>query len=94
MSREVAWARAVRGRMMPVDPDPYEGTDEAANLALYRGVDGGLRARVLTKDGEGLRPFERRGLPHFASCPALLAQRNKVPGVSSLAIARAKKGRR
>lgn len=91
--REVVWAKTQAGKHMPVDPEPYAGDDTAANLAIYRGVDGNLRARVLTKADPDLRSFEWRGMPHFATCVALLAQRGKVPGVRSLQLQRTKRGR-
>jgi hypothetical protein len=78
--------------MMPLDPTPYDRADEKANVAVYRGADNHLHARVITP-ARPLAPHEQRAMPHFATCLVELAQRDKVPGVRSLARARAKRGR-
>lgn len=53
---------------MPLDPQP----DPAGNVAVYRDGSGTLVGRVLGKDGRPLG-YERLMMPHFATCPVLLA---------------------
>lgn len=74
--RSIEFGRTVRnedtgtgGKLMPLDPD--DADVEAANVAVYRDATGRLNARVLKRGAP--EPYERRRMPHFATCPALAA---------------------
>lgn len=72
---DIMWARTSHGKRMPIDPEPRpEG-----NLAVYRDHMGQIRARTL---GEGQEPetYERRAMPHFATCPNIDRDRKKTDG--------------
>jgi hypothetical protein len=72
---------------MPVDPQPRND----GNLAIYRDVHGQLRARVVTA-AEPIQPYERPGMPHFATCtPANEPIGRTAGGAVSLADARRRK---
>lgn len=58
---------------MPVDPEPYAGDDERANLAVMRDGTGRLVCRVITAEAP-LLGYERRAMPHWATCAPLVAQ--------------------
>lgn len=62
--QRVNWAITRKGKRMPVDPQP----DPEGNLAVHRDGKGEFRARVLV-DGEEPAGYERRCMPHFATCP-------------------------
>lgn len=63
-------------RRMPLDVDRYEPDDETANVAVSSDHLGSVFARVVSK-AEPLRATERRAMPHFATCPALLEKRER-----------------
>ncbi|MCU1679239.1 MAG: hypothetical protein JWM93_3997 [Frankiales bacterium] len=88
---EIVFAKTAMGKNMPLNPERYDADDETANVAVYRDHTGQLVARVLRK-GEQPERYEWRAMPHFATCVAMLAQRDKIPGVRSLD--RARRGRR
>lgn len=54
---------------MPLNPRP----DPAGNVAAYRDGTGRWCARVLHKD-EQPAGWQRRYMPHFATCPARVRQ--------------------
>lgn len=60
----IVWATTDNGKTMPVNPEP----DERGNLALHRDSSGILHARVI-RDSAPIRPWEKRGISHFATCP-------------------------
>ena len=65
--RQIAWVRSENGKPVPIDPEP----NDAGNCVLdYH--DGRLRLRVQGK-GEPLEGVKY--MPHFGSCPVLLAVR-------------------
>jgi hypothetical protein len=87
--RQVFWAVTTKGGRMPLDPDPHEH----GNVAAYRTGTGGWRCRVLRAD-EDPAGFERRYMPHFATCHALPSSAKWLPaGVASLPAARARRNR-
>jgi hypothetical protein len=57
------WVRMPSGRLMPCDPVP----DDAGNVAAMRDGRGVWVGHVLTKD-ERPAPFEKRLMPHVATC--------------------------
>jgi hypothetical protein len=57
------WALTVNGKLLPLDPDP----DPDGNQAAYRDGTGGWRTRQL-KAGEEPFGYERRFMPHMATC--------------------------
>jgi hypothetical protein len=63
-------------RRLPIDPTRYADDDERANVAVAGDHLGSTYVRVISK-AEPLRANERRAMPHFATCPALLAQRER-----------------
>lgn len=60
---EVLWVRMPSGRVMPVDPVP----DDEGNVAAMRDGHGVWLGHVLKAD-ERARPYEKRFMPHFATC--------------------------
>lgn len=72
--REVVWAWTEAGKRMPLDPAEYARDDERANAAVYTDHLRRVRVRILRAD-RPLEGFEHRGMPHFATCPAALAER-------------------
>ena len=71
---------------MPVDPSPYDGDDERANLAVMRDGSGRLVCRVITA-ARPLMGYEHRAMPHWATCAPVAAEAlarkaaNLPPGV-------------
>lgn len=64
--QEIVWAvTRDNKKRMPLNA----GQDEAGNVAAYVDHTGRLVARVLRKN-EVPEGFERRYMPHFATCPA------------------------
>lgn len=61
--RGIVWARTVRGRPLALDPSP----DARGNQAAYRDAAGTWRTRQL-KQGEEPAAYERRMMPHPATC--------------------------
>lgn len=57
---------------MPVDSAPVED----GTLAVHRNNDGELIARVL-KAGDTTAPWEKRGTPHWSTCPSADTHRRK-----------------
>jgi hypothetical protein len=81
----MTWGRTYPGgKPMPIDVEVYATDDEKANLAAYKDATGRLNVRVL-KAGEQPEPYERRRMPHFATCAARLeaaaARRGEVENV-------------
>lgn len=72
--REVIWAWTEAGKRMPLDPAQYDRDDEKANAAVYTDHNRRVRVRILSA-ARPLEGYERRGMPHFATCPAALAER-------------------
>ena len=66
----VLWALTPLNKRMPLNPAP----DPGGNVAAYRDGTGRLRCRVLRKD-EQPAGYERRYMPHFATCPACAKER-------------------
>jgi hypothetical protein len=60
----IVWAITANGRRIPLDP----GENADGNQAAYRDHTETMRTRQLRKDEEPLG-FERRYMPHFATCP-------------------------
>lgn len=68
--RDILFARTIPGqKLMPIDPGVAPDDEEYANLAVRKDHLGSLYVRVLAK-GEVPMVTERRGVPHFATCPA------------------------
>ncbi len=63
----ILFGRTRAGKLMPLNPEIRSRDDALANLAVYKDHTGRLNVRVL-KDGEQPEPYERRGMPHFATC--------------------------
>jgi hypothetical protein len=61
---EVTWAWTVNGKMLALNPAP----DENGNQAAHRDVRGAWVTRQVGKNGK-LAGFERRYMPHVATCP-------------------------
>lgn len=73
----IVWAwTGHKGRRMPLDATEYAADDRAANVAIRRDHTGRLLCRVIDADN-GLAAFERRRMPHFATCPPLVAERER-----------------
>lgn len=62
-------ARMPSGSRMPLSIRE----DQAGNVAVYRDATGQPSGRVLRKD-EQLKPYERRYMPHFATCIPHIAE--------------------
>lgn len=88
--RPIRWGVTTNGRRQPVDL----GEDEDGNVAVYRDGTGTLRIRALGADGTPA-PYERRAMPHAASCPAKAPARPVVrrDGAVDLAAARDRRRR-
>lgn len=69
-SGQVLWVTLPSGKRMPVDPEP----DDDGNVAAYRDARGVWVGHVLRAD-ERTAPFEKRFVPHFATCAPVIAQR-------------------
>lgn len=61
----VTWAWTALGKRLPLNPAP----DPDGNAAAYRDGTGRWCARILRKNEQPLG-YERRYMPHFATCPA------------------------
>jgi hypothetical protein len=61
--KPVLWALTVNNKRIPLDPRP----DPDGNQAAYRDGTGGYRTRQL-KDDQEPSGYERRYMPHFATC--------------------------
>jgi hypothetical protein len=59
----IVWAVTANGKHIPLDP----GVNPDGNQAAYRDHTETMRTRQLRKDEEPLG-FERRYMPHFATC--------------------------
>ena len=70
----IVWAITQASKRQPLDAAP----DPAGNVAAYRDVADNWRARSL-RDGEEPLRYERRMMPHFATCPQP-ASRQPRPG--------------
>lgn len=60
---------------MPLDPDP----NPEGNVACFRDGGGRLVGRVLAKDQQPVA-YEKRYMPHFATCKAPAEHRRRKPG--------------
>lgn len=89
--RDILLGYTVNGRYQPIDPEPNPG----GNLAVYLDHLRRLRVRVLAAGAEP-ESYERRAMPHAATCPrrAPELRRELAPGVLSLAAARDRRRRR
>jgi hypothetical protein len=65
----IEWGWTENGKRMPLDTAHYGRDDETANVAVRNDHTGRLWARVLRED-RPLVGFERRRMPHFATCRA------------------------
>lgn len=61
--RPIRWGITEAGKHQAVDL----GVDPDGNLAVYRDGTGTLKIRVL-KAGQEPEPYERRAMPHAATC--------------------------
>lgn len=87
--RPIVWARTPTGKRMPLDPDPCDD----GNVAAYRDGLDRVQARVLTKDEEP-KSYERRRMPHFATCGAVAPRPvQQDDGTYSISAARDKRRR-
>jgi hypothetical protein len=68
----VTWAFTKNGKLLALNPEP----DPAGNQAAYRDHRPAWLTRQL-KDGEDPYGFERRYMPHVATCTG--AQQRKAP---------------
>lgn len=85
---EILWGITAKGKRMPIDLEPRPD----GNLAVYRDPNAQLRVRVL-EAGLKPEPYERPGMPHFATCPGVMPKEPR-PEVPSLATERANRRRR
>ena len=82
------WAVTIRGKFMPLNPQP----DPDGNVAAYKDHLGDMRARTLGKDQPPMG-YERVYMPHAATCAAV-KERKAQRGKWNAALAqRAKAGR-
>ncbi len=72
----VRWALTPLGKRIPLNPHP----DPDGNVAAYRDGTGRWVARVLHKDEQPLG-WERRYMPHFATCTARAKQQARAANV-------------
>ena len=87
---DIIWAHTVHGKVQAIDLEPRED----GNLATYRDHLGRVQVRVL-RDGEEPRAYERRAMPHAATCPRRQPRTTARPdGTVSLAAARDQRRRR
>lgn len=70
----VIWATTPLNKRIPLNPGP----DPEGNAAAYRDGTGRWRARILRQD-EQPRGYERRYMPHFATCPARAKKQQPEP---------------
>ena len=63
---QIEWALMDSGAKMPVDY--HSAGDPGGTLAVTRGPDGQLRARMLTRAHPDLRRGEKRGAAHWVTC--------------------------
>lgn len=70
----IRWAWTERNNKMPIDRDEADRDDEAANQAVWRNQLRRLCVRTITAE-RPLLGFEHRAMPHFATCPPLVAER-------------------
>lgn len=69
----VLWVRMPSGKLMPVDPVP----DDEGNVAAMRDGRGVWVGHVLKAD-ERTAPYEKRFMPHFATCRVVNDARDKA----------------
>lgn len=62
----IRWTITAAGRRQAVDADP----NPAGNIAAYRDGVGTYRSRGLTVDRPNVETYERRYMPHAATCTA------------------------
>lgn len=79
------------GKPMPLDV--YVDDTGTGNVAVMRDHTGRLRARVL-KDGEQPYGYERRAMPHFATCQPQRTPDQLPDGVASFEQHRARRSSR
>lgn len=95
---QMTWGRTTPGgKPMPLDLEIYPADNELANCAVYRDATGRLNVRIL-KAGEYPEPYERRRMPHFATCAerveAAAARRGEIAGVIPFPTRAQRAGRR
>lgn len=97
----IEFARTEAGQSMPMDVQDYPAEDERANLATWRDGLGRTTCRVITAE-RPLMGWERRRMPHWATCSTLAAEHdakqadaqlgdNVLPFPTATARARARK---
>lgn len=79
----VLWAWTAKGRRMPLDLEVRPDDDKLANVATYTDHLRRLRVRTLDADNPRPAPFERLGVPHFATCPPRLAAREAAASLKA-----------
>lgn len=87
----VLWVRMPSGKVMPVNPVP----DDEGNVTAMRDGRGVWVGHVLKAD-ERPMPYEKRFMPHFATCGAVEARKQAIAAgsvVDLVAVAR-QRGRR
>ncbi|MFE5675079.1 hypothetical protein ACFQ7B_07685 [Streptomyces erythrochromogenes] len=62
----IRWTVTVAGRRLAVNADP----NTLGNVAVYRDGVGTLRSRSLSADRPDVETYERRYMPHVATCTA------------------------
>ncbi|WP_051779347.1 hypothetical protein [Streptomyces sp. NRRL S-241] len=62
----IRWTVTAAGRRQAVNADP----NPLGNIAAYRDGVGTLRSRGLTTERPDVETYERRYMPHAATCPA------------------------
>lgn len=79
---ELVFARTRGGKNMPLNRVP----DDTGNVAAYQDELGIWHARVLGKNADPLG-YEKRMMPHFATCTAPEAHRRRQRGQWTAAVA-------
>lgn len=86
----IVWAVTDAGKRMPLDVRiDHTGL---GNVAVRQDATGRLNARVLA-DGQEPYGYERRAMPHFATCSPEPTPADLPAGVSSMREARRRRGR-
>ena len=87
---DIIWAHTVRGKVQAIDLEP----NPDGRLATYRDHLSRVQVRVL-REGEEPKPYERRAMPHAATCPRRQPRTTARPdGTVSLAAVRDQRRRR
>ncbi|WP_147262028.1 hypothetical protein [Blastococcus sp. TF02A-26] len=89
---EVLWGYTENGKRMAIDPARYPDDDTQANQAVYVDHLRRLRIRQLSK-ARPLASFEHRAMPHVATCPAEIRDRQARAAAASRPARRGTRGR-